>query len=228
MATLLTVALAPRRWLNWIRPARACPPGSPAAPSWGGPDGLVRAEPGPQRRHGILIQQVDDTTCGAVVLVVLRTAIDAGYRAALLTGPSPRLDPNRFGAVQRRVHRESTRFWPQALGTSPWGMVGWLRRARVARLRVRLVDAADRTDLGCAVEEVDAATAAGWAVPLLVGSLVPRHWCLALPSRNAAGWLVFEPSSGTVRTVSAPAVQERRLRPLLGYDDLQALLLPER
>lgn len=228
MATLVTVTLAPRRWLRRVRPVRASPPEPPAAPLWAGADGLVRAESGPGRRHGVPIRQVDGTTCGAAVLVVLRAAIDTGYRAALLSGPSRRLNPERFGAVQRRVHRESTRFWPQSLGTTPWGMVGWLRRARVARLRVRLVDAADRTDLARAVAEVDAAVEAGWAVPLLVGSLVPRHWCLALPSRTRAGWLVFEPSSATVRTVPAATVRDRRLRPLLGYDDLQVLLLPRR
>ena len=98
--------------------------------------------------------------------------------------------------------------------------------AGVAETRVRLVDAADGADLAAVVVEVDAAVSAGWAVPLLVGSLVPRHWCLVLPGFPSGGWLAYEPSSGSVRRVPAAAVTERRLRPLLGFDDLQAVLLP--
>ena len=171
----------------------------------------------------MLVEQVDPTTCGAAVLVVLRAALDRQYRGAVA---GPRLEPDRLGAAQLLVHREATRWWPRALGISPWGMKRWLRAAGVAETRLRLVDAADGADLAAAVAEVDAAVAAGWAVPLLVGSRVPRHWCLALPGPASSGWLVYEPSSGTVRRVPVAAVTERRLRPLLGFDDLQAVLLP--
>ncbi len=176
----------------------------------------MRRRPGPQRHDGVPARQVDPTTCGAAVLVVLRSAVDPGYRSAVGA---------RFGAAQVRAHREATRWWPRALGTSPWGMVRWLRTSGVAT-RVRLVDAADGADLAAVVAEVGAAVAAGWGVPLLVGSLIPRHWCLALPGPSEREWLAYEPSSGSVRRVPATAVDERRLRPLLGYDDLQAVLLP--
>jgi len=63
-------------------------------------------------------------------------------------------------------------------------------------------------------------------VPFLVGSLVPRHWCLALPGAPESGWLVYEPSSSSVRRVPPQEVRQRNLRPLLGFDDLQAVLLP--
>jgi hypothetical protein len=220
--TLLTAALAPRRWTRRLGVAPpAGPPSFSTAPGW--TDGLVRREPGPQRSDGVLVEQVDAATCGAAVLVVLRAALDARYRRAVA---GPRLGADRLGTAQLRVHRESTRWWPRALGTSPWGMARWLRAAGVAETRVRLVDAADGADLAAVVVEVDAAVSAGWAVPLLVGSLVPRHWCLVLPGFPSGGWLAYEPSSGSVRRVPAAAVTERRLRPLLGFDDLQAVLLP--
>ncbi|MDQ3990203.1 MAG: hypothetical protein M3291_13610, partial [Actinomycetota bacterium] len=195
--TAVTLTLAPRRWARRLGLVPVEPaPTPPVAPPW--TDALVRRAAGQQRRDGVPVDQVDGTTCGAAVLVVLRAALDRGYRGTVI---APRLEPGRFGAEQLLVHRQSTRWWPRALGTSPWGMAGWLRRTGVVSLRVRLVDAADDTDLAAVVAEVDAALAAGWAVPLLVGSLVPRHWCLALPGRPEGGWLAYEPSSGSVRQV---------------------------
>lgn len=223
MLTAVTLTLAPRRW---ARRLGLVPVGPGSAPPVGPPwtDALVRRTAGRQRLDGVPVAQVDGTTCGAAVLVVLRVALDGGYRAAVI---GPRLEPGRFGAEQLLVHRQSTRWWPRALGTSPWGVAGWLRHTAVVSLRVRLVDAADDTDLAAVVAEVDAALAAGWAVPLLVGSLVPRHWCLALPGPPTGGWLAYEPSSGSVRRVPAAMVAERRLKPVLGFDDLQAVLLPQ-
>lgn len=224
MLTAVTLTLAPRRWARRLGPVPVEPaPTPPVAPPW--TDALVRRAAGRQCRDGVPVDQVDGTTCGAAVLVVLRAALDGGYRATVI---DPRLEPGRFGAEQLLVHRQSTRWWPRALGTSPWGMAGWLRRSGVVSLRVRLVDAADGTDLAAVVAEVDAALAAGWAVPLLVGSLVPRHWCLALPGLPEGGWLAYEPSSGSVRQVPAATVAERRLKPVLGFGDLQAVLLPQR
>jgi len=220
--TAVTLALAPRRWARrlGLAPVEPCP--TPAvAPPW--TDALVSRTAGWQRCDGVLVDQVDGTTCGAAVLVVLRAALDGDYRTGVI---GARLEPDRFGAEQLLVHRQSTRWWPRALGTSPWGMAGWLRRTGVVSPRVRLVDAADTTDLDTVLAEVDAALAAGWAVPLLVGSLVPRHWCLALPGPPEGGWLAYEPSSGSVRRVPPWAVRQRNLRPLLGFDDLQAVLLP--
>jgi len=221
--TAVTLALAPRRWVHrWgLAPAERGP--APPAPPW--TDALVHRTAGWQRRADVPVAQVDATTCGAAVLVVLRAALDGGYRAAV-TGP--RFEPGRFAAAQRLVHRQSTRWWPRALGTSPWGMAGWLRRTGVVSLRVRLVDVSDGADLAAVAAEVDAALAAGWAVPLLVGSLVPRHWCLALPGPSEGGWLAYEPSSGSVRQVPPATVAERRLKPVLGFGDLQAVLLPQR
>lgn len=236
--TLVTAVLTPRRWLRRLRralplgkarPLRAVAPRRPAAGiGWAG--GLVSARTGTQRRGGVVVDQVDGTTCGSTVLVVLRAAADPAYRAELMTGTGS--DGAGFGArldeAQRRTHRESTRYWPRALGTSPWGMAGWLRRRGVLGTRIRLVDAADPGDLSTVVAEVAAALAGGAPVPLLVGGVLPRHWCLALPGDPAVSWLAFEPTSGQVRRVPAAAVLERRLRPLLGFDDLQAVLLPAR
>lgn len=184
---------------------------------------------GPQTRGGARLDQVDGTTCGSAVLVALAAWADPG-EVARLDGPAGAAPGfgARYDARQRQVHRESTRFWPRALGTTPWGMAGWLRRHLPAagRYRVRIVDDAEPTDVAAVIGEVGAALAAGRPVPLLVGPLLPRHYCLALSADGAAAWRVYEPTSGEVRVVPVERVGERALAPLLGFDHLQAVLLP--
>jgi hypothetical protein len=191
---------------------------------------LVDDEPGPQQRFGVPIDQVDATTCGSAVLLVLATWADPLAALALTT---PEFDvlgfEYRFDQRQLAIHRQSNRFWPRALGTSPWGMVGWLRRhaAGLGPYRVRLVDADSADDIGAAVAEVDAVLDLGDPVPLLVGAGVPRHYGLAL-GRDTSGWRVYDPGAAEVRVVPAETVREGKLASLLGFDRLQAVLLPPR
>ncbi|MFC5211920.1 hypothetical protein ACFPM0_35975 [Pseudonocardia sulfidoxydans] len=181
------------------------------------------------------LDQVDATTCGSAVLV----ALSAWASAAELE----RLDPGgadpvvggvrqgfgaRYDARQKQVHRETNRLWPQALGTTPWGMVGWLTRnvPAAGRYRVRLVDDSSAQDLRPLVAEVVAALTAGRPVPVLVGTVVPRHWCLALTVGDGGHWNVYEPTSGQVRAVDPELVGRRALAPVLGFDRLHAVLSP--
>ena len=200
---------------------------------------------GEQRRGGVRLDQVDATTCGSAVLIALAAWADpaemmrldgdqaataatgsgaaAGVQAGVATGFGARYD-----ARQKEVHRQSTRFWPQALGTTPWGMVGWLRRYApgAGPYRVRLVDDASAVDVDDALAAAGTALAAGRPVSLLVGSLVPRHYALALGVLDDGRWRVYEPTSGHVRALDLRLVRERRLAPVLGFDRLHALLLP--
>jgi hypothetical protein len=209
-------------------------------PLAGGRSPLLTDRIGEQRRGGARLDQVDGTTCGSAVLVALSAwadpaevahleggsgAVAAGAGAGAAAGFGARWD-----ARQKQVHRESTRFWPQALGTSPWGMVRWLREhaAAAGPYRVRLVDDASPDDAAAAVEEVRAALASGRPVPLLVGAFVPRHYCMALSRRDDGTWRVYEPTSGQVRAVDPALVgRPRALAPLLGFDRLHAVLLPQ-
>ncbi len=193
---------------------------------------LVDDGTGAQWRFGVRIGQVDGTTCGTTVLLVLAAHADP-LVALELTAPPHDDEGAGFGARwdrrQRIVHRQSNRAWPAAMGTSPWGMVAWLRRHApgVGPYRVRLVDDAAADDVAAVLGEVDEALTWGGAVPLLVGAEVPRHYTLALPGQpSARGWRVLEPTSGEVRWVAAAAVAEGRLGPLLGFDHLHGVLLP--
>jgi hypothetical protein len=218
-------------------------PAARVRPIAGGRRPLLSDRLGEQRRGGVRLDQVDGTTCGSAVLIALAawadpaetarldgdeaaaaaTGAGAGARAGVATGFGARYD-----ARQRQVHRQSTRFWPQALGTTPWGMVGWLRRHApgAGPYRVRLVDDRSAADVDDALAAAGVALAAGRPVPLLVGSLVPRHYVLALGVQGDGRWRVYEPTSGHVRALDLRLIRERRLAPVLGFDRLHALLLP--
>lgn len=206
---------------------------------------------GEQRRGGVRLDQVDGTTCGSAVLIALaawadpaetlrldgeldagtasgaggtRSAVASGARAGVAAGFGARYD-----ARQREVHRESVRFWPRALGTTPWGMLRWLRRNApgAGPYRLRLVDDVSAADLGEALAAAGAALGAGRPVPMLVGQpLAPRHYVLALGVLDDGQWRVYEPTSGQIRALDLRLVRERRLARVLGFDRLHALLLP--
>ncbi len=242
--------------VRWVEVLAGCTPlrrvwAEPAAvprvrPLAGGRRPLLSDRMGEQRRGDARLDQVDGTTCGSAVLLALSAwadpaetlRLDGEQTAAAATG-SPRAAAGaragvatgfgaRYDARQKQVHRESTRFWPQALGTTPWGMAGWLRRHApgAGPYRVRLVDDVDAVDLADALAAAGAALAGGRPVPLLVGSLVPRHYVMALGVLDDGRWRVYEPRSGQVRALDLRLVRERRLARVLGFDRLQALLLP--
>ncbi len=204
---------------------------------------LVADRLGPQRHGGAVLDQVDGTTCGSAVLLALavwaepaeldrldgvvgRAAAGRATASAVGVGSGVGFGA-RYDVRQQQVHRESTKFWPAALGTSPWGMVGWLRRYApgAGPYRVRLVDDVSGPDMGEAIAVVDAALATGRPVPLLIGTFVPRHYVMAVGA-GPAGWRVYEPTSGEVREVPRDLVRARATAGLLGFDRLHALLLP--
>jgi hypothetical protein len=204
---------------------------------------LLRDGLGEQRRGGVRLDQVDGTTCGSAVLIALAAWADpaevtrldgvqtaaAGAAGAVTTASQTGIAPGfgaRYDARQRLVHRQSNRFWPHALGTTPWGMTAWLRRYAPAAgpYRVRLVDDTSYADVSALLTEAGGALAAGHPVPLLVGNLIPRHYVMALRVLPDGEWAVYEPSSGHVRALDVARVRARRLG--LGFDRLHAALLP--
>jgi len=240
MRTVCGLARGVQRLIGRAR--RPVPTSPPVRLLAGGRSPLVADRLGAQRRGGAVLDQVDGTTCGSAVLVALAAWADhtelerldgaveaaAGARAAaeFTTGITVGFGA-RFDARQLQVHRESTHFWPAALGTSPWGMVAWLRKYAPAAgpYRVRLVDDTSATDLADALTTAGAALAAGRPVPLLVGTFVPRHYVMAVGA-GSAGWRVYEPGSAEVRALDLAELKAHRTAPLLGFDRLHAILQP--
>ncbi|MDQ8040726.1 hypothetical protein RDI86_02570 [Cellulosimicrobium sp. XJ-DQ-B-000] len=179
---------------------------------------------------GAPARQTDGTTCGSAVLGLLAAAGDPVLALWLATGLRPgdaarhdRADARarggveRFRTLQQALKRRTNRRalgplpWPAALGTPPWGAA---RTARHADVRF-----VDRVVAGPGAERVVgaalAAAARGLPVPLFTGgdlalglaTAVPRHVVLLTDADAGAGWCrVYEPSSGTLRTVAAGAL----------------------
>lgn len=229
-------------WARWLQ-ARARRPVpvrvAEVRPLAAGRSPLLGGALGAQRRAGVVLDQVDGTTCGSAVLVALSAWADPSelrrlegpdqHRSAAAVGGSAPVVRTAFGARydarQKQVHRESTRFWPQALGTTPWGMVRWLRRhvPGAGPYAVRLVDDTSPADVAEVVTAVQAAVRLGRPVPLMVGSLVPRHYVM-VTGLDDGRWKVYEPTSGEIRAVD-PALVGRRALPL-GFPRLHTALLP--
>ena len=131
-------------WGRWAQrrlgrgPGRRGGGSAAVRPLAGGRAPLIVDRLGLQTRGGAKLDQVDGTTCGSAVLVALaawadptetRRSTGRAPRSAAVGSPGMAVGfGGRYDARQRQVHKESTKFWPQALGTSPWGMVAWLRR----------------------------------------------------------------------------------------------------
>ena len=205
-------------------------------PLAGGRAPLIDDRLGLQTRGGAKLDQVDGTTCGSAVLVALAAWADPtetrqldGQGAAVAARRRMAVGfGGRYDARQRQVHKESTKFWPQALGTSPWGMVAWLRRHApgAGPYRVRLVDDRNPTDLTAVIEAANAALAVGRPVPLLVGvghpaPLLPR----AVGDRRRLACLRAHQRRGPGACRSTTCGAARSLDSL-GFDRLSAVLLP--
>jgi hypothetical protein len=169
------------------------------------------------------LRQADGVTCGPSVALMAGTLLDPRRRAAFA---DPTAGPARFAAEQLRLHAAMNRFWPRALGTTPWAVAraitaqgstaGMPYRWRLFRGR--------RDDLA----DVLAAVAGGKPVAMLIGGVVPRHWALivavtATPAGPRLG--CYEPSTGDVRGVEATAVRVGRLVGL-GYPRPFRFVLP--
>jgi len=158
-------------------------------------------------------RQVDERTCGAAVLAMLRLAGDP--RRALEVCRWPAGAAAAFVVAQRELHARAVRgpggvpWWPAALGTPPWGAA---RAARYGRVRYSHRVVGGRTArrvLGAAVEAV----ARGVPVPLYTGgdlargvsTAVPRHVVLLTAVHDGVATL-YEPSSGRLHAVPIPAL----------------------
>ena len=168
--------------------------------------------PGPQRAGRRLLAQVDGVSCGPSVLVATAALTGSGWPGAVA---------GRFGRAQRLAHRQANRWWPRALGTTPFGMRRWLHRHAPAAGRFRIRPWSSATS-----RAVAAAAAAGHPVPLLVGSVwLPRHWVLVIRA-GERGWEVYEPSSGEVRLLAPGTLVTRSATPVLGWPRAYCALVP--
>ncbi|PFG33588.1 hypothetical protein [Sanguibacter antarcticus] len=96
--------------------------------------------------------------------------------------------------------------WPTALGTPPWGASEEMSSGvgpRGTRYRVTMIDSDSPARCRQAVDDVARAVDRGRPVPVFTGSdSVPRHVVLVVGRGTDGALQVFNPATGTVRTIS--------------------------
>lgn len=190
--------------------------------------------------------QIDGSTCGSAALVMQAAAGDptlalwlaigetlAGYlpREIRRVRPGSLMEPDalaRFALVQREVKQQTNSGavaglpWPSGLGSPPWGAA---REARFADLLFDNlpVDDSNASDFEAMRLRAEESVRAGVPVLLYVGgdlgrgvaTAVPRHVVL-LTGRYSDGFTVYEPSSGSVHTITDVQLRSRESSPALG------------
>lgn len=209
-------------------------PGRPLA----GTTTPLQAEQDPLRWPPGSFVQPDPTTCGSAVLVMARMINHPDYARAITTATGPLQHliteadsaAERFQAAALGMHRSSNRLWPRFWGTFPRALARLMSRECGVpghTYRTRLVDPL-RAD--SAFDAVAAAVAAGHVVPIYsFGLLEPRsgaHITLAVRVADS-DLVVYEPSSGALRTASRTDFTSRAPSPALGWSTPLAVILPE-
>lgn len=202
--------------------------------------------PGPLFFGAAHAEQIDGSTCGSAALVMQAAAGDPTLALWLAMGetlasylpreirrvrPGSLMEPDaaaRFALVQREVKQRTNAGavaglpWPSGLGTPPWGAA---REARFADLLFDnlLVDDTNEPEFEAMRLRAEESVRAGVPVLLYVGgdlgrgvaTAVPRHVVL-LTGRLADGFTVYEPSSGSVQTITDVELRSRESQPALG------------
>ena len=205
------------------------------------------ARPGRVTHDGVPFAQTDGTTCGTTAVLLTRVLTDPVYALALTTGTDPEAgdpgqegpdpsDPDeparpdafgqRLAAEQQRIHRVTNTAWPQALGTSPWGMRRGLAREAGARYGFRWTDDTDRRVLAAATRDALAAVDAGHPVPLLVGNVYPAHYLLIV-AHDEDHVLIYNPAGGRLAEVAVTDLRAGNLAAVTAFRHLHGVLLPD-
>ncbi|SHN21070.1 hypothetical protein [Cryptosporangium aurantiacum] len=172
-------------------------------------------KPGPVTVAGRPFAQTDGTTCGTTAIMLARVLADPQYAQELADG-GPDAFTQRLVAEQRRLHRWTNRLWPQALGTTPWGVRRGLAEQAGHRYRIRWTRSADK---------IVAAVDAGYPVPLLVGNCYPAHYLLVV-AHEADQLLVYNPAGGRLVPLTVDDLRTGRLSGVTAYRRTFAVLLP--
>ncbi|WP_426247065.1 hypothetical protein [Nocardioides sp. LHG3406-4] len=143
-------------------------------------------------------RQPDQRSCGAAVLVVAEALSNDAYAGWLADDAGV-----RFPAAVLAMHRRTTgpvdaagriqAPWTRLLGTPPWAVDRQLTARRARPHASRLVLPWSRRRALAAIRTA----AAHDAVPLYVGSVLPRHVVLVLD----AGLTTYDPATGRTRTI---------------------------
>ena len=181
---------------------------------------------GPATLDSQAIAQQDETTCGSMSIIVARATNDPIYAFSLSADPRGRSLTDMLTIEEQRVHDETNTIWPQALGTTPWGVTDVLNSNRGdigATYDWHLVDDTDAGSVGNALTNAVAAVDSGYPVPVLIGDGIPRHYVLLIGHDD--GMLTFYNPSGAIEKISEADFLHGDVS-ALGYRHVQAVITP--
>ncbi|MGW6200775.1 hypothetical protein ACWF0M_31830 [Kribbella sp. NPDC055110] len=171
------------------------------------------------------VQQPDDTSCGPMTVLMARAMADPFYALYLTTGDStarsnagPDEFQARLTAEEHRIHAATNRFWPQQLGSTPFGISDELNRYAGALGTRYQAQLADRSTLAAAAE----AAGEGHPVPVLIGDWIPRHYILLI-GRTGNDLTYYEPGYATVGHLSEQSFEHGKLN-VIGFHHIYALV----
>jgi hypothetical protein len=171
------------------------------------------------------LAQPDTRSCGPSSLVAAHMLLDPDYATTQ--------NPHAFATSVRGLHRELTAPsfagraqlpWPRALGTPPWAAARAISSYTGLRYRTRIARFGGRAGL---LTLVRAALAAGYPVPLYVGSRwLPRHVVLAVEPTDS-GVMVYNPARGTVGEMTGSDLEAGKLTTLGRWTTPWFVVLPD-
>jgi hypothetical protein len=182
---------------------------------------------GPAMFDSQVIRQQNETTCGSMSIILARATNDPIYALSLSDDPQQRSLTDMLTMEEQKVHDETNTIWPQALGTTPWGVTGVLNRHRGefgTTYGWHIVDDTDASSVGPALTNAVSAVDAGYPVPVLIGDGVPRHYVLLIGHDN--GMLTFYNPSGSIEQISEADFLNGNVSEL-GYRHVQGLITPK-
>jgi hypothetical protein len=160
------------------------------------------------------LEQMTETECGSASIVAARALTDPIFAYSLTTGANGKdLTGAQFltraAVLEAQTHDATNRFWPQILGTSPWGVASGMNSATGggAGYGVQWVDDTDARSASAALEQAISAVDAGHPVPVLLAPTLGNlahgaalHYVLITGHSN--GQLsIYDPEGGAISDV---------------------------
>jgi uncharacterized protein YukE len=182
--------------------------------------------------NGVPVVQKDGTTCGSTSILVARAMNDPLYTLGLTTDNGN--DPNgtgfrdRLAAEEQRIHDRTNTAWPQALGTTPWGVSDEMNKSAESfgtQYDWRLVDDTSKGSVNPALDDAVGAVDHGRTVPVLIGDSYPHHYVL-LVGHEGSDLVFYEPTNGQMVRVSESDFRDGKMD-ALGYHHVQGVITPK-
>jgi len=166
-----------------------------------------------------------------VAILIARLMTDPLY-AMQFTAGNPTDDSvvvDRLRREEQRIHDSTNWLWPEALGTTPWGVSHELdqhAKEMGTDYDWHLVDDTDPRSVDPAMRSAVTAADQGHPVPVLIGDGVPRHYVL-LVGHDGDNLVFYDPGDGGVKHIPAADFLDGHMVDLGdGFQHVQGVVTP--